>query len=206
MRRKIIILVLIICAVISVIWTFQLLTREVLPSSIPGVVLRINLSQLPDYRLSLQQIALLQGYPSDYQLNIKGYYYILKILAEDNQILFTGQVSNTNIIFPPDDADSGFILSSQAKKSEDLTIVPMEEIMLNLPYYKKSQKLILSDENGTIKFETVIDHKKLQIPLVSNYLCGNGICDVSENVLSCISDCKYQIAELKEVLTTKILP
>ena len=214
MKKMIVILVAGLMGILILFISIHYVSTQIIPSSLPGVVLQVTLTQTRDYKLALKDILVTNGFPSDYKLNIRDKYYKFNVISEHNDVLFTGTTPHTNIIFPRDDSHSGFVISGASSdsatdstaESSYIEFVPMEEIILNLPYYKKAKRLVLFDEKGEQKIEIPIDRDKLPVPQITSHRCGDGICDVSENVLTCSSDCQFQLDELKDAITTGLLP
>ncbi len=158
-------------------------------SSMPlnKLTLKIVLNQTSDFHLSLSAIDTEQTYSSDYQLNIPENFYLIKIFDSGNNILFSGKVSNVDIIYPAE--QFGPNISSSNGGGNFLTN-PSSQIVLYLPFYLVAKKIVFYDQVNNDKLD--ISLNKLTIP--NNYiksLCGNGICDFNENIFSCPKDCLH---------------
>ncbi|MBI2641767.1 hypothetical protein HYW87_04215, partial [Candidatus Roizmanbacteria bacterium] len=71
---------------------------------------------------------------------------------------------------------------------KDIKVEPLSELIVVLPYFITGDKVIFLDENKEEKLSFSL--KDLKLPEgYTKKLCGNGICDFNENILSCFNDC-----------------
>ena len=104
-------------------------------------------------------------------------------MGDGNVVFFSGKISKNLFRYPPDEIE---LESEQAPA--DLSVDPLSEIVLFLPYYPRAKKIVFYDENNLEKLQ--VDHTKVTLPKdYSKKLCGNGICDFSENTIFCYNDC-----------------
>lgn len=146
---------------------------------------RLILGQTQDYRLSLKTLAVENVYSSDYQLEIPSGHYNAKIMGSDDVVFFSGKISKNLVRYPPDGIDVGGGQVEQA----NIMVEPLSEIILLLPFYPRAKKIVLYDEKNVEKLQ--VDLTKVTLPKDYNKkLCGNGICDISENIIFCYNDCR----------------
>lgn len=147
--------------------------------------LKITLKQDNNGNLTIENLRLDNLYPSNYQLKLTKNFLNIKIIGSSDKILFSGQVNNKVIIPPVDFGESGGTTTNQQAIFKQL-----DKIILYLPYYTSSRKIILTDDKGNQKLEVNLGNLKLPADYVRN-LCGNGICDFNENLISCPKDCLH---------------
>lgn len=147
--------------------------------------IKVVLGQTQEYKLTLKTLAVENAYFSNYQLEIPHGYYNLKIVGHGDVVFFSGKVSKNLVRYPPDELE---VENGQATPPY-LSVEPLSEIVLFLPYYPRAKKIVFFDENNVEKLQ--IDLTKITLPKdYSKKLCGNGICDFNENLLFCYEDCR----------------
>ncbi len=146
--------------------------------------LKLVLEQTPDYKLIYKDLSLENSYSSDYKLEIPYGYYNFKILGGRGEVLFFGKVAKNRVHFPPYE-----INSQNEELSTELTVAPLSDITLFLPYFTQAKKVVFFDENNVEKYQVELN----EVTLPKDYtkkLCGNGICDFNENIIFCYKDCQ----------------
>jgi len=120
--------------------------------------MRVMLGQTTDYRLSLKALSSEQAYSSDYKLAIPYGHYNIKILDAKENELFSGRVGKNKVAFPPDEIGS----EESEISSTGVTLEPLKEMILFLPYFTAAKKIVFYDEKNLEKFQ--IDVSKLSLP------------------------------------------
>ena len=105
-----------------------------------------------------------------------------------DKVFFSGKVAKNKVSFPPYE----ILSENEEPTSSDITLAPLSEITLFLPYFTRAKKIVFFDEKNVEKLKVDLD----EITLPKDYtkrLCGNGICDFNENVLVCYKDCRFRL-------------
>ena len=181
--------------ILTILGGFVLLTLPIIyfasqSRNIPvsRAAIKVVLGQTQDYRLSLNTLAVENSYSSDYQLEIPFGYYNIKILGDDDTVFFSGKVNKNLVRYPPDEME----VESKQTTPPDLSVEPLSKIVLFLPYYTRGKKIVFFDEKNVEKLQ--VDLHKVTLPKdYAKKLCGNGVCDFSENFLSCYKDCRFRL-------------
>lgn len=146
---------------------------------------KVVLGQTPDYTLSLKTLSVENSYSSDYKLAVPYGYYNVKIIGDGDSEFFSGTVARNKVAFPPDEIE----LQNGETSSVNVTLEPLSEIALYLPYYTRAKKIVFYDEKNLEKLQ--VDLGETSLPEdYTRRLCGNGICDFNENILFCFKDCR----------------
>ncbi|OGK24994.1 hypothetical protein A3D76_03845 [Candidatus Roizmanbacteria bacterium RIFCSPHIGHO2_02_FULL_37_9b] len=182
MFKSKIILTVLLGGILIFITTIYLNKNKLKPVSHAAV--KVVLDQTPDYSLSLKSLSGESSYAPDYKLPIPYGYYNVKIFGDNGLALFSGKVEKNRVSFPPYEVGEKGEPENAVSQLEALG-----EMTLLLPYFSGAKKIIFYDENNLEKLQVNIEN----ISLPKDYpkkLCGNGICDLGENILFCYQDCR----------------
>ncbi len=148
---------------------------------VPHLSLKLVLNQADDHSLSLHSMEFLNKYPQAYKLTIFRNYDKVVIRDKNKSALYEGTFVNKNIHLP--------VPPPPGQSPGEPIEIPLKEIALFLPYYKSMYQIDFYNEAGVLLLS--VNMNKSFTPTHSGFqnLCGNGICDFNENILSCFSDC-----------------
>jgi len=144
--------------------------------------LEVRLNQVQENVLQLTSMQIIDTYPSDNKFthSFKNY-YLLQMQDAKNKVLFETVTAKSEIL--------SFFTDPRYPQRPPLVILK-KELNLFLPVYQKAVKLLVSNESGqeimNINLKGIIKQKSSNI---KQRLCGNGICDQSENFINCFTDC-----------------
>lgn len=155
-KSKIILIITIVLIFLSLAIGYFLSQSKNKPVSQAAV--RVVLGQTPDYKLSLKVLSSETAYFSDYKLVVPYGYYNLKILGDKEKVLFSGRVGKNKVAFPPDEIGA----EESEFSSTGVTLEPLTEMTLFLPFFSTAKKIVFFDENNLEKFQ--IDVSKLSLP------------------------------------------
>ena len=157
MKKPKIILIITIVLVFSTLAIAYFLSQSK-NKPVSQAAMRLVLGQTPDYKLSLKTLSSEKAHFSDYKLVVPYGYYNLKILGNKDKVLFSGRVGKNKVTFPPDEIES----EETALSSIGVTLEPLTELTLYLPFIPAAEKIVFYDENNLEKFQ--IDVSRLLLP------------------------------------------
>lgn len=194
-KYNIMVPIIILSFISIIIWLIYLGKTS---SPLPHTALEILIGNSEDEQLSIKNVTLADIYPADYQEKLEHNFYRFTILDKNQNVLFTGKIANKRVVFV--DVAPGYQSIPPFEK-------PIEEFLLFLPYFPSSSKVNFYDDKNSVKLEVNLsDYHLNPSSLKRENLCGNGICDGGENVLSCKKDCSRQLEFLWKKIDKSYLP
>lgn len=180
-------LIIIIGIIVLILFVTVLLSSRGEKSNRPvyHVALKVQLTK-SDGQISLKDLDLQEIYPEKYETEFSKDYIEVRSLDKDNTVLTKGRLPSRQWLM---------IDSVDIKQAVPPVETEVESFLFFLPYYKETQKIEVLDDSGNILISKNLSDQKLREINFNQNLCGNGICDEGENVISCYSDCFYQPRE-----------
>jgi hypothetical protein len=137
-------------------------------------------------KINVNKIDLVENYPEKTENSYTENFLEIQLLDTEGKLIVKIQKPTTRLALLDFDNPDQATAPIEEKINEFISL---------LPYQPNADTLIVKDDNGnnllTLKLK---DYNFSKIDLHQK-LCGNGICDISENYLSCRKDCSFQLKE-----------
>ncbi len=178
MVKKIAIGILVAIIVIAVVLFFII---DANTSKHTPYALRVDLVQNDEGDLAVNDVSFIEKYAPDYKHNLLRDYYQFAIIDRNDNELFEGKVRSKHFLYI-DTTDGAFVIPQD---TDELSIV--------VPYFSQAEEIRFVDQSGKPKITVNLNDYDLRPPRVEGTLCGNKVCDITENILACYRDCKHGI-------------
>jgi len=156
-------------------------------STLPYKTIELQIEQRGENNLFLESAFVKQSYPLNYSTQTNEKHYEYEILDKENKVLTTG-IFNSHLKV------ALFRRQEVGDVAYTIPEVPLRKINLFLPVYVASDKVQIKNKNQqvilSLNLESVLGEATSRKVLFPETVCGNGICDINENFLSCHKDCK----------------
>lgn len=196
MKLKLIaIIIFLIAFVTMVFFIWNTSTHNNLP--IPYHTLIVKLKQ-DTGGISLQDIQLSKGYPQDYKLDYPSNFHTIEMISGKRKVLFTAKFLTSVAMFSEFFTDHGMEGAPQ--------LMSDTETILYLPYFPSATKLVIYGEKKNQELEIPLEKYEISKDELPVNACGNGMCDSTENMLTCYKDCKRSMEFLWNKVKENYLP
>jgi hypothetical protein len=154
--------------------------------------LHLILDQPEKNVLHVGKIMLEEGYPQDFKINHTRNYYLISQIDGKNRELFRGKILNSYQLMP-------YIIRSNNSQLDKNNFEPQPEILVDtldlfLPYFREAKQIEIFSEDGNRILLINLSDYGLRLPKRTVNLCGNGICDYDEKLLTCYKDCRITVS------------